>query len=805
MHRCDLQQSSKKSHCLSFAPVLNVRCNRLKRASGAAIACCTCLLVLLGIGSAGAALRAQRRAAGPSSPQLVTAAINRRVEALLKQMTLDEKVGQLSLYTAGRLDGPATKHAALEDVISRGQVGALSSVTGAEQSDRMQRKAVEGSRLHIPLLIGKDIIHGDRTVFPMPLAMAASFDPFLVESMARLAAAESRADGINWVFSPMVDIARDARWGRIAESAGEDVLLGRTMAAAYVRGYQGKNLSDRQSVAACVKHFAAYGAAMGGRDYNTVDMSEWTLREVYLPPYEAGVKAGAATVMASFNSLNGVPVTANSFLLRDVLRTEWGFDGLVTSDWGGIRELIAHGVAADSENAAVKAMHAGIDIDLEGDVYQTALKRLIENGTISKLLLDDAVRNVLRIKFALDLFEHPYATPAPPYLATPEKRKLARDAAAETFVLLKNDRTPNGSAILPLRPGQRIALIGPLADSRADMLGSWPGNGNRNDVITLREALTRSISAAGGQLLYAPGTELQGTSEAGFPDAMNAVRSADVVILALGENGPLMSGEASSRTHIDLPGNQEQLLEAIVESGKPVVLVLFNGRPLALPWAAKHVNAILDAWFPGIEAGPAIAATLFGEVNPSGKLPASFPYSVGQEPLSYTAFPTGRPPIGVDYSHYGNSRDKFFSRYLDEPNTALFPFGWGLSYTHFTYGDPITQTKNLSAEALKRDMHAGMNVSVRVRNDGPVEGSEVVQLYLHHGTTSMEQPMRELKAFQRITLKAGEQRIVRFQLGFEDLSIVNPRLKRVVELGPVDIYVGGSSLADRTTSFVIRP
>jgi beta-glucosidase len=324
-------------------------------------------------------------------------------------------------------------------------------------------------------------------------------------------------------------------------------------------------------------------------------------------------------------------------------------------------------------------------------------------------------------------------------------------------------------------------------------------------VITLREDLTRRIAATGGQLLYSPGTELQGTSETGFPEATEMAKSADVVILALGENGPLMSGEASSRAHIDLPGNQEQLLEAIVASGKPVVLVLFNGRPLALPWAAKHVNAILDAWFPGIEAGPAIAAALFGEVNPSGKLPVSFPYSVGQEPLSYTAFPTGRPPIGVDYSHYGNSHDKFFSRYLDEPNTALFPFGWGLSYTHFTYGDPTTERKELSAGSLKRDAHAGMNVSVQVRNNGPVEGSEVVQLYLHRRVTSVEQPMRELKAFQRITLKAGEQQIVRFQLGFEDLSILDAGLKRVVEPGSVDIYVGGSSIAERAASFAITP
>jgi beta-glucosidase len=738
-----------------------------------------------------------------NNPELVTPSVNRRVEGLLRRMTPDEKIGQLSLYSAGRLDGPATMHASFEDLIARGEVGALSNAVGADRTNALQRVAIERSRLHIPLLLGKDIIHGDRTIFPIPLGLAASFDPTLVERMSRLAAEESRADGINLVFSPMVDIARDGRWGRVAESAGEDVLLGTTMAAAYVRGYQGKSLGDLHSVAACVKHYAAYGAGIGGRDYNTVDMSEWTLREVYLPTYEAAVKAGAAALMTSFNSLNGLPVTADPFMLRKILRQEWGFDGLVVSDWGAIPELIAHGVAANEVDAAAMAMRAGVDIDLEGDLYRNFLKQLVQHGTVSEQSLDDAVRHVLRVKIALGLFENPYTPVTPAYVATPRKRKLARDAAEESFVLLQNREVAAGLALLPLRSAGSIALIGPLADSRSDMLGSWPGNGNVDDVVTLRQALSQRLSASGGKLLYAQGTEILGSSEAGFAEALNAAKQADTVVLALGEDGPLMSGEASSRTHIDLPGNQEKLLESIVATGKPVVLVLFNGRPLALPWAAEHVDAILDAWFPGIEGGPAVADILFGNANPSGKLPVSFPFSVGQEPLSYTAFPTGRPPIGLDYSHYGTSRDKFHSRYLDEPNTALFPFGWGLSYTSFSYDAPVAGQNQVSIADVGVAANGGVQVSVRVRNGGSRAGSEVVQLYLHRRVSSVEQPMRQLKAFQRVSLQPGESQTIYFKLGFEELSLLNRDLKRVVEPGQVDVYVGGNSLADKTASFTI--
>jgi beta-glucosidase len=745
--------------------------------------------------------RAQRPV-GESRSQLDNPAINSRVETLLAKMTLDEKIGQLSLYSVGTLAGPETHTGSLLDLVAHGNVGSIAGVTSAEQANAMQHLAVDKTRLHIPLLSGTDIDHGDRTIFPMPLALAASFDPQLVERLAHLAAAEARADGIDWTYSPMVDIARDARWGRIVEGSGEDVLLDSTMAAAYVRGYQGNSLSDPASVAACVKHFAAYGAPIAGRDYYAVDMSEWALRRTYLPPYEAALKAGVASVMVSFNSLNGVPMTENKHLLRDILRGEWHFDGLIVSDWGAIGELIPHGVAGNDADAAKLAMSAGMDMDNNGDIYRNELKKLVENGIISRTMLDDAVRHVLRVKFAMGLFEHPYTPNAPPYSATPDKRKAARDAAEETFVLLKNDAEGDGTPLLPLRGDMRsIALIGPLADAQAEMLGSWQGNGNPKDVITLRTALESRLGASGGKLNYAKGTEIQGTSDSGFSAAIHAAQNSDTVVLALGEDGPNMTGEATSRAHIDLPGNQEQLLQAVVATGKPVILVLFNGRPLALPWEAEHVPAILDVWFPGIEAGPAIVKTLFGDSNPSGKLPASFPYSVGQEPLSYAQFPTGRPPIGVDYSHYRLS-EKYYSRYIDERNTALFPFGWGLSYSRFWYGQPVAQIDEISAGALEAG-HAEVEITVPLRNDGLYPGSEVVQLYVHHRVSSVEEPIRELKAFQRVTLQPGDQQTIRFRLGIKDLAILNDHLKTVVEPGLIDVYLGGSSLADQTTSFKI--
>lgn len=724
--------------------------------------------------------------------------LNDRVEALLAKMTLAEKIGQLSQYSVGTATGPGAGMEDFDALVAKGATGSLFNVPGAAKVNHFQHIAMEKSRLHIPLLIGQDIIHGDHTTFPVPLALAASFDPELVRQTAHMAATESRTDGINWVFSPMVDIARDARWGRIVESAGEDPYLGSALSAAYIHGYQGDSLTDTTSVAACVKHFAAYGAAIAGRDYNTTDMSQIMLRQVYLPPYKAAIDAGAVSVMSAFNALNGVPSSANPFLLTEVLRKEWGFDGLVVSDWGAVRELIKHSIVADGTGAAQEAVTAGVDMDMQSDLYRSRLPGLVQNGQVPTSVIDEAVRRILRVKFAMGLFEHPYAPEnAPAYQATEDKRALTRKAAEESFVLLKNDPIAGAGALLPLaKSAKTVALIGPLADSKDDMLGSWGGNGDPKDVVTLRAALEQRL---GDRLVYAKGTEILGDSNAGFAEAEAAARKSDIVIVALGESGPGMTGEATSRTHLGLPGNQEQLLEALEATGKPVVLVLFDGRPTAITWAAKHVPAIVEAWFPGIEAGPALTATLFGESNPSGRLPVEFPYSVGQEPLYLAQLPTGRPAGDADLSHPpSNSEDKYLSRYIDSPNAPVFPFGWGLSYSRFSYSPVRIEHTGGSSQAVGQ-----IRVTAEVKNEGPVAGAEVVQLYLRDKVASVEQPMRELKGFQRITLAPGESKAVTFTLGFDDLAFYNVDLRRVVEPGAFDVWLGGSSAATDSASFTV--
>ncbi|MGI8771021.1 MAG: glycoside hydrolase family 3 N-terminal domain-containing protein [Acidobacteriaceae bacterium] len=737
-------------------------------------------------------------ASAHASAALSGKGLNDQVEALLGKMTLGEKIGQLSQYSVGTATGPGAGVGDFDTLVAKGATGSLFNVPGAAKVNHYQHIAMEKSRLHIPLLIGQDIIHGDHTTFPVPLALAASFDPELVRQTARQAATESRTDGVNWVFSPMVDIARDARWGRIVESAGEDPYLGSAMAAAYIHGYQGDSLTDPTSVAACVKHFAAYGAAIAGRDYNTTDMSQIMLRQVYLPPYKAAIDAGAVSVMSAFNALNGVPSSANPFLLTEVLRKDWGFDGLVVSDWGSVRELIAHSIAADGAGAAQKAVTAGVDMDMQSDLYRSRLPALVQNGQVPASVIDEAVRRILRVKFAMGLFEHPYAPEnAPPYEATAEERALTRKAAEESFVLLKNDPVTGTGALLPLaKSAKTIALIGPLADSKEDMLGSWAGNGDPKDVVTLRAALQQRL---GEKLIYAKGTDILSDSSAGYAEAEAAAQKSDLVILALGESGPGMTGEATSRAHLGLPGNQEQLLEILAASGKPVVLVLFDGRPIAIPWAAKHVPAILEAWFPGIEAGPALAATLFGESNPSGRLPVEFPYSVGQEPLYLAQLPTGRPAGDADLSHPPTgSEDKYLSRYIDSPNAPVFPFGWGLSYSRFSYSPLRIEHTGGSSQAVGQ-----IRVTADVKNEGAGAGTEVVQLYLRDKVASVEQPVRELKGFQRVTLASGESKPVTFNLGFDDLAFYNVDLKRVVEPGTFDVWIGGSSQATDSGNFTV--
>lgn len=782
------------------------------------------LIVSMVLGGYGSFPAAAQTHAAPN-PQLTSREVNERAESLLKKMTLDEKIGQLVSDSAGFATGPAASNMTWDEMVAKGEIGAMLNVVGAEQTNHYQHIAMEKARLHIPLMFGLDVIHGHRTAFPIPLAIAASWDPSAAETVARVGGEEARADGIDWVFSPMVDIARDPRWGRIIESNGEDPYLSSVMARAWVKGYQQGDLSKPDSVAACVKHYAAYGAAIAGRDYNAADMSEITLRQVYLKPYEAAVDAGVATVMSSFNTINGVPASANPFTLTQVLRREWGFGGFVVSDWGAVAELLNHGIGADDAAVAGKALQSGLDMDMEG-VYGKTLASEVRSGKIPERVVDEAVRRILRVKLALGLFDHPYTEPGPPYQATEEKRAVARKVADETMVLLKNDPVEGTAPLLPLKVnGKKVALIGPMADDALDLLGAWSGQGSPKDVITLKADLTRRL---GDRLLYAEGCgSLSGedanvlkslrfggsaTAAANGPvpddaktiaEAVETAKQADVAILALGEPTNWMEGEAASRVHLGFTGNQEKLLEAVVATGKPVVLVVLAGRPLQLKWAAEHVPAILDAWSPGMEAGPAVDDVLFGDVNPSGKLPSSFPRAVGQEPLYYAQLPTGRP-ANVDLSHMPRtSEEKFLSRYMDEENSALFSFGWGLSYTKFSFSTPTLSRTEVPVGEIVNGRGPVTMVGVDVTNTGDVAGTEVVQLYIRDTVASVSQPVRELKGFARIELKPGEMKHVDFPLGFEQLNFYNVQMKQTVEPTTFDVWVGDSSLATAETTFKV--
>jgi beta-glucosidase len=788
------------------------------------------LLLVLSPLPASFAIPAAAQSAAVPNAQLASKDLNAKVEALLKQMTLEEKIGQTVQYSAGFATGPEGSKMSYDELTQKGALGSMLNVYGAERTNHYQHIAMEKSRLHIPLLFGMDVIHGDRTTFPVPLGLAASWDPKLVAGVARTSAVEARADGIPWVFSPMVDISRDARWGRMVESAGEDPYLGSAIARGWVAGYQQNDLTKPDSVAVSVKHFAAYGAAIAGRDYNAVDMSDITLRQVYLPPYHAAVEAGAATLMSSFNSLNGVPATANPYLMTEILRKEWGFKGFVVSDWGAVAELLNHSIGPDGATVARKALEAGVDMDMEGNLYATTIAAQVRSGAIPESVVDEAARRILRVKFALGLFDHPYTPVTPAYEPTAEKRAQARAVGAETIVLLKNDPVEGVGSLLPLgKYARTVALIGPLADSAKDMLGSWGALGEAKFAISLRQALQERL---GDHLLFAKGCGvLAGNDEnvlkhvsfidqenppsaqvtEGVPDdaksiaeAVETAKKADVAILALGENADWMTGEASSRAHLDLPGHQEQLLEAVAATGKPVILIMFTGRPNAIKWAGAHIPAIVEAWFPGMEGGHAVADVLFGDVNPSAKTPVSFPRAVGQEPLYYAQMPTGRPAHG-DLSHIPtNAQEKFLSRYIDEDNSALFPFGWGLSYTRFSYSVPTVNKAQIALRDVAAGREPALTVEVDVRNSGGVAGTEVVQLYLRNTSASVEQPVRELKGFQRVTLAPGETKHVEFPLGFDELSFYNVESKRVVEPTTYKVFVGGSSLASAETTFEVK-
>ncbi len=704
------------------------------------------------------------------------------VDSLLAGMTLAEKLGQLNLVSAD-----SNRVSAGEvDSVRRGLIGGFFNLTGAEVTHAIQAVAVGESRLKIPLLFGEDVIHGYRTIFPVNLAEASTWDPDLVERASHAAGAEAAAAGVTWTFAPMVDIARDPRWGRIAEGAGEDPYLGAAMAAARVRGFQGSDLRARDAVLATAKHFAAYGAAEGGRDYNTAEVSERTLREIYLPPFRAAVRAGVGSIMSGFDDLDGVPASANRWLLTDVLRHEWGFQGLVVSDWTSINELREHGVAGSRADAGRLALEAGVDMDMESGIYVNELRSLVERHAIPMAAVDEAVRRVLRAKGALGLFDDPYhgatADGERAAILTPASRALARREADEAMVLLRNE----GGA-LPLSPTlHTLAVIGPLADDAADALGPWHALGRAEDAITPLAGIKARVSP-GTTVLYAAGCAIADSDTTGIPAAVEAARSADAVVAVLGER-EWMSGEAASRSSLDLPGMQERLLEAIAATGKPVVLVLMAGRPLAVSWAAAHVPAILEAWFLGVETGPALADVLFGDVSPSGKLPVSVPRTVGQVPIYYDHMNTGRP--GSDTSHYT-------SKYMDLPLGPLYPFGHGLSYTTFRFGDlKVSRPSITPAESL--------TVSVAVTNTGSLAGDEVVQLYVRDPVASVTRPVRQLEGFQRVSLKPGETRTVEFPLTPDRLGFYDQAMHFAVEPGTFQVFVGGSSEASLMGSFEVR-
>lgn len=715
-----------------------------------------------------------------------------RANALLARMTLEEKAGQLNQLSADQSTGPGANPQNADELVKRGMVGAILNAGTARETNAYQREAMEDTRLRIPILFGLDVIHGYRTIFPIPLGLSATWDMGLIEQTARFAAGEASRQGVRWTFSPMVDIARDPRWGRIAEGAGEDPYLGSAVARAYVRGYQGIRLDDPSSIIACAKHFVGYGAAEGGRDYNTTEISERTLRDVYLPPFHAAVDEGAGTIMSAFNSIDGVPASANAFTLTQVLRKEWSFQGFVDSDWAAIRETMVHGIANDQRTAAMKSILAGEDMDMESKLFVSELPGLVGSGAVPVARLDEAVRRILRIKVALGLFEHPYVEEdAAP--TDPEKgRALARKAAEESFVLLEN-RLSNGSPILPLLhlPGRKIALIGPLADSAADMLGSWSAKGQSKDVMTLRNALSDRAARDGMILSYAKGTDIAGASKSGFAEAVRAAKGADVAVLALGESGH-DTGEASSRSRLDLPGNQEELLEAVSKTGTPIVLILFSGRPLATPWAAEHVQALLLGWFPGIDAGPALVRTLFGDSEPQGRLTVSIPRSVGQVPVYYNSLNTGRPkadPIAPGAPKPG-AHD--VSGYLDEKSTPLYPFGRGLAYTEFSYSPVQLGATAMSASSINNG-ESRLTVGADIRNTGSRDGTETVQLYIRLRGTSVARPVRELKGFQRVHLAAGEARHLEFSLGRDELAFWNIEMRDIVEPGSLYVWIAPDS------------
>ncbi len=715
-------------------------------------------------------------------PQNKQSGIDARIDSIMSLMTLEEKIGQLNLPSAGAFTTGAVESSDIAKKIEQGKVGGLFNIKSVANIKEMQKIAVEKSRLKIPLIFGMDVIHGYESVFPIPLGLSCSWDMKLIERSARVAAMEASADGINWTFSPMVDISRDPRWGRVSEGSGEDPFLGSQIASAMVKGFQGDDLSANNTIMSCVKHYALYGASEAGRDYNTVDMSRHRMYNEYLPPYKAAVDAGVGSIMASFNEIDGIPATANKWLLTDVLRSEWGFNGFVVSDYTGVSEMINHGFG-DLQTVTAKAVNAGLDMDMVSEGLLTTLGKSIEEGKITEKQIDDACRRILKAKFLLGLFDDPFKycdeTRAKNEVFNAANRAEARSTAAQSFVLLKNKDN-----ILPIKKSGTIALIGPLADAKENVTGTWSVAARFSESISLREGLQKAVGT-NAEVIYAKGSNL----------AEDSVLEKNSTLFGKSlhrdkRSASELRDEAASRTNIEIPETQRDLIKALLKTGKPVVLVLFTGRPLALRWEEENVPAILNVWFGGSEAGDAIADVLFGDVNPSGKLTTTFPQVVGQVPIYYAHKNTGRPLSGPWFK-------KFQSNYLDVSNEPLYPFGFGLSYTEFGYGDlKISANEITSADSLL--------VSIDVTNKGGRDGSEVVQLYIRDLVGSVTRPVKELKAFQKINLKAGESKTVNFTLGMKDFSFYNSDLKFVAEPGEFHVFVGGNSHDVKQAAFILK-
>ncbi|RYY45988.1 MAG: beta-glucosidase BglX [Chitinophagaceae bacterium] len=714
--------------------------------------------------------------------------IDQRVDSLLRLMTLAEKIGQMNQLSNDFVaTGPITKDGDKQDKVRKGMVGSYLNVYGAERTRSLQEIAMQ-SRLKIPLLFGQDVIHGFRTIFPLPLAEAASWDLPAMEKSARIAAIEAAAQGIHWTFAPMVDIGRDPRWGRVMEGAGEDPYLGSLIAAARVKGFQGKGLGNVEAVMACVKHFAAYGAAVGGRDYNSVDMSLSHLNQFFMPPYKAAALAGAATFMNSFNDLNGIPATASKYLQRDLLKGQWGFKGFVVSDWGSIGEMINHGYAKDSYDAAMLAAKAGSDMDMESRSYIDNLDQLVKDKKLEVAVIDDAVRRILRKKFEMGLFDDPYrfsdVNREKQQWSNAEHVRFAREIAAKSIVLLKNERK-----VLPLpKQGNTIAFVGPFVKAVSDHNGfwsfDWPDDSSR--ITTIFDAAAKKGT---NKLLYAKGCGITDSSKAGFEEAMAVAAQSDIIVFTAGEKRD-MSGEAKSRSNIGFPGVQEELIKALIATGKPVVVLVAAGRPLVFNYTADNATAIMYTWWLGTEAGNAIADVLFGDYNPSGKIPMTFPRTEGQIPVYYNHFNTGRPAKNETDMNY-------VSAYIDLPNSPKYPFGYGLSYTSFEYGEINLSAKTMTAQQP-------LKVSIAVKNVGDREGAEVVQLYVRDMVGSVVRPVKELKGFQKINLKAGETRTVNFTLTQNDLKFFNNEAKFITEPGDFKIFIGGNSQQVKEADFTLK-